>query len=127
MYITINEREENGARVYAASLPYRDIEAEAKDPEEAKHNLLMYYCGLARSGAFNPEHPRSSGESPIQHAMTVLCERLTKLVKERDQQAVLSDEAGKLSPDAAAVFALGNEKIAGIATAIAALGRIKST
>jgi hypothetical protein len=112
---------------YEARVPYRDITFVGKTFEEAIGAMLKGVALLARDGSFNPAQPQRLGAPPIQHAIELLTERLSwqterrrkKMPTNRGDWPVPSDE------QTVASVARDNDIIAALATAIAALARVK--
>lgn len=121
---------------FFASLPFRDVVGEGATVEEAAGDLLRAYARLAYYGSLDPEAPNDVGAPPLQHVMNILQRLLQKRLLQRfedwrDRSIDAHAEAG--FPEATAgsnwtkdpIFARTNEVLSGIATAIAALARIK--
>lgn len=105
--------------IYIASCPYRHIECEGDTEKDAIGNLLEYYCQLSYEGALDPSDPEKMGCRPIQHVMSVLVDRMTDQLEKRQYTIEKSD-------DDSVNVSYHNEVIAGLATAIAALARVKA-
>lgn len=123
---------------YEATLPFRDVVAEGSSEMEAVGALVLQYCDLARCGSINPSRPYMVGAPPLQHVLELLEEQLgffTLLRYDDWRENVLSrenvDEAAAQDTTACGVwrddgrFKRRNEVIGGIATAIAAIARVK--
>lgn len=138
---------------YQASTPYRLVFYQAETPEMALAALLKGVCILSRDGAMNPHNPNRAGSPPIQHAITILTERLMQVVESRHDHLFMSGYAenpahvgaipignsadDETDPRAQALtaeimneqmmraIARDNEVISALATAVAALARVK--
>jgi hypothetical protein len=118
-----------------ARLPFRSLYAQGSSKDEAVGGLMREYCQLAREGAFNPHRPHHVGAPPIQHAMEILEEQLRFHTASRyDDWNELAGESIPADPPETTAggmytrdprFARRNEVISGLATAIAALARVK--
>lgn len=130
---------EEGTR-FEARTPYRQIIYEGKTEKEAIGWMLADMVRLGRDGSIHPDYPHRPGVPPIQHALSLLTEQLAFEIDTRrqgfsDAAATLGQtKNGGLSPsdmtyqqvaDASPMFQRRNEVIAGLATAIAALARVK--
>jgi hypothetical protein len=129
--------------MWDAHLPFRRVYAQGSSKEEALAGLVRVYCQLARDGSFNPHFPQRVGAPPIQHAIEILNEILKFHVTSRyDDWRDLASECDHPADDRGAAkpgeettaggrytrdprFNRRNEVISGLATAIAALARVK--
>lgn len=116
---------------YFASTPYRQVYYHGDTAEEAIGFMLRGMAELGRNGAIDPDEPERPGAPPVQHALTVLVRRLTWQLERRREKL---EHAGATPGDDAALmelvnkhaeFTRDNEIIAGLATAVAALARVK--
>jgi hypothetical protein len=111
---------------FEASIPYRQIVWLGNTEREAIGSMMRGIAQLARDGSLNPDCPSRTGSPPVQFALDVLTEELGRAVELRREDAVdasasLGQPALLATPD----FARRNEVVSGIATAIAALARVK--
>lgn len=151
---------------HEASTPYRMCVYAGESAEEAVAALMKGMSLLSREGAINPSNPHAIGAPPIQHAISILTERLLWAVDQRQNHLVMggyADSPGNIwpSPYAGARYAADdkqkpeesqdpaaklaarraqeeafneqmvktvardNEVVSALATAIAALARVK--
>ena len=126
---------------FEASSRYRAVVYQGSTPEEALAALLKGHCLLSREGAINPNDPYAQGSPPIQHAVHILTERLVSAVERRKEHLVMGGYAenpahvGALAVNGMSGEELGeqllravardNEVVSALATAIAALARVK--
>lgn len=126
---------------YEASTPYRAVVYQGATPEEALAALLKGHCLLSREGAINPNSPYEPGSPPIQHAVHILTERLVSAVERRKDHLLMSGYAenpahvgaltvngisdDELNEQLLRSVARDNEVVSSLATAIAALARVK--
>jgi len=129
---------------FQASTPYRACFYEGKTAEEALARLLLGFCLLSREGAINPNAPEYPGAPIVQHAIHILTERLLWNVEQRQRHLVMSgyfdnpegipkttlsaeDFPGPEAMNEQAIRAVArdNEVVSTLATAIAALARVK--
>ena len=122
-----------------ANLPFRGVYAQGSSKDEAIGGLFRVYCQLARDGSFNPHFPQRVGAPPIQHAIEILEELLrfhtTCRFDDWREHAGECDPPSKPEPGSETTagglytrdprFNRRNEVISGLATAIAALARVK--
>lgn len=132
---TIEKKTESG--LFEAKTPYREVVWLGETEEEAIRSMLYGVAELARSGAMDPDRPHSKGVPPIQHALNILSRALAWEIDCRRQRAydvaTLREDAdlgNEVAPEGTAArvdadLARRNEVIAGIATAVAALARVK--
>jgi len=112
--------------VWEASLPFRSVSAVGLTQEEAIGGLVRAYADMARRGCFNPHQPHAKGSPVIQHVLGVLTEHLHALVEHRGCFSAADadgdpEHVGSPGPE----VLRRSEAIAAVATAIAALGRVK--
>jgi hypothetical protein len=105
--------------VYVATVPYRHIEWEGATETDAIGNLIKGVADLAYTGSLDPEDPERMGCRPLQHVMNVLTDRVTWQLEQRQYTIETSD-------DDSVNISYHNEVIAGLATAIAAIARVKA-
>lgn len=141
--------ESGTAEVWQAELPFRSIRGEGSSPDEAVATLFRTYCELSRTGAFTPHNPDAKGVPPVQHVLNVLSEMLQGEIHNRnsnreftyendmradDEQSTANTRPGRAAGGAPTwgsayrdhhVFTRDNQVISGLATAIAALARVK--
>lgn len=136
---------------FEASTPYRAVFYRADSAEEALACLLKGFSVLSREGALNPNNPTRAGSPPIQHAIHILTERLLQMVEHRQNNLFMSGYASnpahvgahvpsevltaehfpgptkedELNEQMMRAIARDNEIIAALATAVAALARVK--
>ena len=131
---------------YEASTPYRAVYYQGDTPGAAVAALLKGLAILSREGAINPNAPHMVGAPPIQHAIHILTERLLLMVERRRDHLVMSGYAENPESVAATqltadhlkgppedelldqmvrAVARDNEVVSALATAIAALARVK--
>jgi hypothetical protein len=113
---------------FYASLPFRQVRYEAATAEDARANLMRDYCLLSRRGSFDPNNPNAEGVPMLQHVLEVLQEELDERLKSR-RECTRRDEATDTpgsDPAYDDVASKRSEVIAGLATAIAALARVKA-
>lgn len=135
---------------FQASTPYRAVFYQAETPEMALAALLKGACVLSREGAINPHNPHRAGSPPIQHAIHILTERLLQMVEGRQDHLFMSGYAenpahvgaiaatvltaehfpgpsknDELNEQMMRAIARDNEVISALATAVAALARVK--
>lgn len=136
---------------YQASTPYRAVFYQAESAEAALAALLKGFCLLSREGAINPSAPLRPGVPPIQHAIHILTERLLQMVEHRQDHLFLGGYAEnpehvgatiaatelnaghfpgpskneELTEQLMRAVARDNEVISALATAVAALARVK--
>ena len=115
---------------YHVRIPYRALVWIGDTPELAIGSMLRGVAKLARDGSMDPDYPSKPGEPAIQHAISVLTEELSRHVSSR--RDMIADEPFKLASQGASsdlaskpAFSRRNELVSGIATAIAALARVK--
>lgn len=115
---------EHAEWMYEATTPYRNCVWTGYSQEEAVGAMLKGVAEMARDGSINPARPADLGAPPIQHAIELLTERLMWQSDRRREKVV---GGGPLSPvsDYITAIARDNEILAGLATAIAALARVK--
>lgn len=102
--------------MYAAVVPSPTSLAKvAGTPYRAIELLVRELCARSRSGRWNPHYPRAQGSPPIQHAIELLQEHLAVEVANRKRLAASKSEN----------YSGASEVVSSIATAIAALGRVK--
>lgn len=123
---------ENGALPFEAEVPYRQITWGGATEAEAVGAMLHGVAELARRGSIHADHPERPGVTPIQHAMTILSEHLDWHVERRREQIDHTNRKQNETPDSHDVELPNNprlnrlnEIISGLATAIAALARVK--
>lgn len=133
---------------WCASLPFRNLRCDGSTRDEAIGSLIHYYAELARSGGIDPSNPEDIGQTTIAHTITVLAEALEaqlRLRKEVRPRVIADNPRGKerrgsvieqsvyhyeLMVDELICkdpeFVRVNSSIAGIGTAMAALGRVQA-
>lgn len=109
--------------VWEASLPFRGVSAVAATEAAAVGGLVRVYAEMSRSGRFNPARPHEKGEPMIQHVIGVLTDHLRDLVDGRGHFADEDEDVRGALPGPEVLRR--SESIAAVATAIAALGRVK--
>ena len=137
--------------LYEASIPYRGIVWIGQTEEEAIGCMLKGVAELSWQGSLDPNAPHRPGRPPIQQALQLLEQALSYSLERRREKIEAANNGYLLSdPDMMhaqtidlknlstkpvvtseapllndASFLRNNEIIAGLATAIAALGRVK--
>lgn len=133
------EGQENGPDLLVGKTPYRQIAYIGATYEEVIGSMLHSMARLARDGSLNPARPDEPGVPPVQHALSVLSERLQWHLGERNRHLHQAHENlrmnGQPLPDVprGGIFheqcLVGtvrcNEVIAALGTAIAALARVR--
>lgn len=116
-----------GKVMFEAATPYRACVYQGETAEAAVGALLLGVGLLSRDGHMNPEHPTAKGVPPIQHAISVLSEKLVWHSERRREHLTNESTSGLDAPDDAAIqrIARDNEIISALATSIAALARVK--
>lgn len=114
---------------FEAWTPYRMCTYVGETPEQAIANMLHGVADLARSGHMDPNQPDAVGQTPIQHAMAVLTDRLKWQIDRRNEAIrhlnAGPDGEGKSDDDVTdATVERHDRLIASLGTAIAALARV---
>jgi len=123
-------RDNGGVPYFTGATPYRQCTYCGASVEEVIGAMFFGLTTLARNGAINPEQPAEPGDPPIQHAMHILSERLKWQVEAR-HGVIGRDPIELLSLSKDDYFSAIQEStrcseiIAALATAIAALARVK--
>lgn len=129
----------DGTHDFTASLPFREgVEFKGATRDEAIGNLIRGYAELAWEGFVNPYAPHRRGVPAIQHVLEILVTRLefeAGLRRSDWQENVLTVENVAAAQERQTTaggawldtpqFKRRNDVISGIATAIAALARVK--
>ena len=113
---------------YEASMPYRACIYQGDTPEAALGALLLGVGLMGRDGHMNPEQPTVKGVPPVQHAISILAEKLVWHSERRREHLTNEPTAGLMEPDSDAAFqriSRDNDIISSLATSIAALARVK--
>lgn len=109
--------------MYAAVVPAPTSLAKvASTPYKAIELLVRELCARSRSGRWNPHYPRAQGSPPIQHAIELLQEHLAVEVANRKRLAASKWNAEGSKAES---YSGASEVVSSIATATAALGRVK--
>ena len=112
--------------VFEAATPYRGCVYQGDTCEQAIGRLLLGVAILSREGSFDPHHPESNGTPIIQHAMTILTERMVwQLARRREHLDGNVDPNQMVDPAAVQAVARDNEIVSALGTAVAALARVK--
>jgi hypothetical protein len=116
----------NGTTYYSGATPYRQAVFMGASVEEVIASMLFGFASLARNGSINPSQPAEPGDPPIQHAMSILTDRLAWQIERRHGNIHDAEPAdvvthGEVTPDTVRC----GEIIAALGTAIAALARVR--
>jgi hypothetical protein len=127
---------------FQASIPFRQVFWMGNTPEEATSRMLRGIAKLARDGSLDPDDPERMGCPPIQHVLGLLTRSLVWQLDRRREKIDFANrnsvplsttiEDSKMSPTDIhqppmldPQFHRDNEILSGLATAIAALARVK--
>jgi hypothetical protein len=118
-----------GTDKFYASLPFRQVFFEGATADDALACLVRGYCELSRNGSFNPGNPDARGVPMLQHVLEILQEELNSRLQLR-RGCVLPERKEDDTPANEPVYddttSKRSDVIAGLATAIAALARVKA-
>ncbi len=114
---------------FCAFLADRACGFDGATEHEAIANLVQGAAELARAGHIDPRNPKAPGVPPLQHVLTLLQEKLAWHVEQRGAHIRLGgpNDPFQLKPEALKndQWQRHNEVISGLATAVAALARVK--
>lgn len=118
------------ADVFEAWTPYRGISYLASTLGGAVATMLHDTAKMARGGAVHPDRPEDRGAPPIQHAISLLSERLQYEVERRAEAVrdIQTNDPDGVQLGTKTIKTVSAERhsqlIAALGTALAALGRV---